>query len=136
MYYIAGPFFNDEQKAVIKGIENLLDVMEIKYFSPREYGVITDESMTYERMERIYEMNIHMVDTCKVMIAVLDDRDSGTIFEIGYAAANHNRIITYSTQGHGINVMLKHAVKYHCNGPDELEAAINGHGENELEISE
>ena len=154
MYYIAGPIFNEGQKNVIKCIEDILDNRMQEYFSPREFGVIADEPMSPQRMERIFNMNIRMLDECDNMIAVLDDRDAGTIFEIGHFAAGLdpdydmmrkgiNRpgidrpgIITFSNQGHGINVMLKHAVKFHCNGYTELEAAIDGVGNNSLEISE
>ena len=136
MYYIAGPLFNEGQIEAIREIEDMLDQRGEPYFTPREYGVIADEPMTPQRMKRIYQMNVDMVALSHCLIAILDDRDSGTIFEIGYAAARQIPIITFSNQGHGINVMLKHAVKFHCNGMDDLEAALNGHGNNELEVSE
>jgi nucleoside 2-deoxyribosyltransferase len=142
MYYIAGPLFNKEQTKVIKSIEELLDSREEEYFSPREYGVIADEPMTSERMKRIFDMNILMLDQAEALIAILDDRDTGTIFELGYfyATCKHmlpgKRIITFSSQGYGINVMLKHAVEFHCNGLTELNEALNGFGANDLEVTE
>ena len=134
--YIAGPLFNPEQINTIKEIETLLDDRRDSYFSPREFGVISNEPMTPERMERIFKMNIFMLQECETIIAILDDRDSGTIFELGVAFAMDKNIITYSAQGHGINVMLKHAVRFHCNGMEELENALNGHGTNTLEVIE
>jgi len=147
MIYIAGPIFNTDQKNVIKDIEDILDDLWLDYFSPREFGVIADEPMNPARMKRIYDMNLRMLNECDTLIAVLDDRDAGTIFELGYFAAkdqdlpwtkeDDSSIITFSNQGHGINVMLKHAVKFHCNGYSELTLAIrDGQGTNELEISE
>jgi len=144
MIYIAGPIFNTDQKNVIKDIEDILDDLWLDYFSPREFGVIADEPMNPARMKRIYDMNIRMLNECDTLIAVLDDRDAGTIFELGYFTGRGDEyydqkptIITFSNQGHGINVMLKHAVKFHCNGYSELTLAIrDGQGTNELEISE
>ena len=134
--YIAGPLFKDSHIDVIKSIESLLDEADIPYFSPREFGVIANELMTKKRMKRIYDMNIDMVAQCDTMIAIIDDRDTGTVFEIGYASAMSKKIITYSSQGYGVNVMLAHAIFTHTQNIDELTLAIDGHEIEELEVSE
>ena len=134
--YIAGPLFKPAHIEVIKNIEQLLDSLSCPYFSPREFGVIADEKMTPERMRRIYDMNIDMVAQCDTMIAIIDDRDTGTVFEIGYASAMSKNIITYSSQGYGVNVMLAHAVFTHTQNLEELQQALNGHKIEELEIVE
>ena len=81
-------------------------------------------------------MNIDMVAQCDTMIAIIDDRDTGTVFEIGYASAMSKNIITYSSQGYGVNVMLAHAVFTHTQNLEELQQALNGHKIEELEIVE
>lgn len=140
MYYIAGPLFNPENIRILKEIESLLNEKGIEYFSPREYGTIVGEKMTPERMKRIFDMNILMLNKCDNLIAIIDDRDIGTIFEMGFFYSKYDdiiglipNIITFSSQDHGVNVMLRHAVKFHTNGLEELSAAINGFGHNELE---
>lgn len=134
--YIAGPLFKEPQIAVIKSIEEALDGVDLPYFSPREFGVIANEAMTHQRMKRIYDMNIDMIYKCDTMIAIIDDRDTGTVFEIGHATAIHKNIITYSSQGHGVNVMLAHAVFTHVQNIDELINALHGNKVEELEVSE
>lgn len=125
MIYIAAPFFNEEQVKVVEEIEHNLTSNGITYFSPREYGVIKDTPMTEDRFMRIYDMNIRMMDACDRMIAVIDDYDTGTIFEIGYMTARQKRVVSYSSQGHGLNVMLAKAIDFHCNNISDIFNAIN-----------
>jgi nucleoside 2-deoxyribosyltransferase len=144
MYYIAAPIFKPEHITTVKAIEDLLDRLGKKYFSPREYGVIANEAMTPERMERIYDMNILMLIQCDIMIAVIDDKDAGTVFEMGFFAAKQveyypqerHLIITYSANDHGVNVMLKHATGAHCKNMKQLNLAIEGEGHVDLEVLE
>lgn len=136
LIYIAAPLFNSENLDLIKGIERLIDGRSgEEFFSPREYGVIKDEKMTPSRMKRIFDMNIRMIEECDKMIAVTDDYDPGTIFEMGLASGYEGiDIITYSAKNYGANVMLKHAIKFHCVTMDELNQALNGIGENIIEV--
>lgn len=146
--YIAGPFFKPEQKDIIEEIENLLDAEGHFFFSPREFGVITDGLMTTERTKRIFDMNIRMVKACDMMIAVTDDFDPGTMFELGAfymkpkvsfgnpGYGDIEKIITYSPAGWGSNVMIAHATFTHTMNVGELELAIRGHKVNEPEATQ
>ena len=138
MYYIAAPLFNKENIDTIKDIENLLDKIGKKYFSPREYGSIVGEKMTPQRMERIFDLNIIMLKKCNNMIAVIDDRDTGTIFEMGFAHAENKKIYTYTANNFGVNVMLKHSTHCHSASIKELEDMIyNGGGSrNNMRVTE
>jgi nucleoside 2-deoxyribosyltransferase len=143
MIYIAAPLFTDEQRELIKLIENMLDFREDKFFSPREYGNISGEKMTSERMRRIFDMNLRMLIECDDMIAVTDDFDPGVMFEIGFLYAQpeqlrveKRKIITYSHKGYGANVMIKYATFTHCRNDEELELALSGHEVDELTVSE
>lgn len=138
LIYIAAPLFKSEDLKIIKDIEDLIDSRSgEEFFSPREYGVIKDEKMTPSRMKRIFDMNIRMIEECDKMIAVTDNYDPGTIFEMGLASGYEGiDIITYSPNQYGANVMLKHAIQFHCKDMTELRDALNGLGENLLEAVE
>lgn len=126
--YIAAPFFNDEQKNVVECIEEMLDAENEAFFSPREYGIITDGAMTESQFQRIFDMNIRMLNNGLQLIAVTDDFDPGVMFEIGYFySITKSRIITFSPKGYGSNVMIAKASWSHCRGYEELELAIRGH---------
>jgi nucleoside 2-deoxyribosyltransferase len=134
--YIAGPFFNEEQQDLLYEIETLLDQRGDKYFTPREYGVIVDDPMTPERIGRIFDMNIFMLTQCNRLLAITDNFDPGTMFEIGYFSRSSSNIITYSSKGYGANVMIAEATKTHCQNMDELQHALNGHIINHMEVTE
>ena len=142
LVYLAGPFFKPEQREVIEWIEHLLEHMDIKYFSPREYGVITGEArMNSARIQRIFDMNIRMLRDATDVVAVTDDFDPGTMFEIGFfysmpGLGRKSNIITYSAKGYGANVMIARATFTHCTSMEELEQALNGHPIEELEVTE
>ena len=139
LYYIAAPFFNDDQRRVVEQIEALLDTREERYFSPREYGVITGgEKMTPQRIERIFDMNVRMVREATHMIAVTDDFDAGVMFEMGLFHSQHwfgsgVGIVTYSNRGYGANVMIAKATFTHCQTIPELHEALNGHPVEDVE---
>lgn len=125
--YIAGPFFNPEQLDLIINIESVLHANGVSYFSPRSFGVLgeMDPDERRSKTKIIYDKNIEQIRVNNVMLAVIDDRDVGTIFEIGYAAAlrdkfNRRKIVTISNKGYGMNVMLRESVDAHLHGLTNL----------------
>ena len=114
--YIAAPFFNLEQLEVVMKIELLLDEKGIEYFSPRSEGTLVKMSPE-ERKEHMGEMfrsNVDHMDWCTHCVAVIDDYDTGTVWEMGYLYATHKKIVTFSNNYHGINVMLNESIVFHC----------------------
>ena len=128
MIYIAGPFFTPDQLRVIKEIEDGLREQGARFFSPRMFGIIQD--MTPEekraRMLEVYQENVKNLNDCDSMIAVIDGFDTGTIFEIGWFAGHGKDIVTLSTEGHGLNLMLRFPVMAHVSSVDDATAAVTG----------
>lgn len=133
--YLAGPFFNDEQKRVMDRAKEILLANGLKVCDPRELnGVIVDdqELRKADRLKKIYEDNIEGMRSSWSMFACIDDRDTGTSFELGWFAAHrewqgvHSHrflggpIITFSDNGYGCNVMLSQATDLHFASLDEL----------------
>lgn len=127
--YIAAPFFNEEQLSLVKQIESTLDEAEIEYFSPRLGGVIKD--MTEEEkkihMDGIFESNVEMLQWANCVIAVIDDYDAGTMWEMGYFyhkglmnIEEESPIITMTNKKYGLNIMLRNSVDAHLYGIDDL----------------
>ena len=123
--YIAAPFFNPEQLEVVQRIEALLKDHDIAYFSPRFDGTLRnmDAKERAEKMGAMFRSNVDHMDWCTHCVAVIDDYDTGTVWEIGYLYATHKKIVTYSNNYHGINVMLNEAIEFHC---VQYEAIIDG----------
>ncbi len=127
--YIAAPFFNDKQVKVVKAIEQeLFRNKKTIYFSPRNEGILKD--MTPEgrdkRMKFIFDRNVEHIGWCDFVVAVIDDYDTGTVWEMGLAFGIGKKIITYCANYHGINVMLNESIVSHCNSIHEITSAING----------
>lgn len=108
--YIAGPFFNEEQKRAVGSVEEILISLDKRFYSPSLHGrgVITDMTPS-ERLlaaNGIFKDNIREMDNCDLVIAITDDYDPGTMFEIGYFFCQKKPIITYSPNGYASNVMI------------------------------
>jgi len=127
MIYIAGPFFNSEQLALIEDIESECKKQGVEYLSPRLIGgVLKDMSQTErDKMKRdIYIMNVEGIRRASCVVAVIDDFDPGTMFEIGYAACLNKDIITITNKNYGLNVMLNEPVRCHTQSATDAICAV------------
>jgi|TARA_R110000851_G_scaffold22799_1_gene67332 nucleoside 2-deoxyribosyltransferase len=129
--YIAGPFFNPKQLKLIQTIEETLHHLSIPYFSPRSFGAL-GEMGTEERkaaIKSVYAENVAQIAENKVMLAVIDDNDVGTIWEMGYASKlnrmySERKLITMSDQGYGMNIMLRECVDAHLHGFENFNECL------------
>ena len=106
--YIASPFFNPAQLAVVTRLELVLEAMGIMYFSPRSGGTLKDMSKDEmaNRKKAIFDDNIAQMDSCTHMIACIEHRDTGTSFEIGYYYAKGKPVCLFADDIGQVNVML------------------------------
>jgi nucleoside deoxyribosyltransferase len=107
--YLAAPFFNPAQLTLVQDLERLFATYHnISVYSPRNDGVLID--MTTEQRSlakrKIFLTNCLQIDRCDIVFAVIDGRDAGVIWEMGYAYAKSKHVITFSDMGYGVNVML------------------------------
>jgi hypothetical protein len=58
-----------------------------------------------------------------MMVALIDGRDTGVIWELGYAYGIHLPIVTVSAEGYGNNIMIEQSVIGHI--PDVLADGIS-----------
>lgn len=80
--YLAGPFFNERQRAGIKLLESELEswkfpddcslVKHIKLFSPSRDGYVCPPDGTEEQRQRAFEINYTKISECDFMIAWTD----------------------------------------------------------------
>ena len=138
--YLAGPFFNEKQLATIELIETQLDKLGFDYFSPRKGGGKIEHlplEQKKKESKRIYQSNIDAIMECNILLAVIDGRDTGTIFEMGYLRGAHDfanefwkngpwrYLVTYTDENYGLNIMIKEAVDAHLIGEHDLKAFTN-----------
>lgn len=143
--YTAGPFFNPTQVNTIRELEKFLESRVDKrtgtpiysVFSPSRDGVKLVKNSSPEDRMRVFEDNVTHCNGSDLVIAVIDDKDSGTMVELGmkyshwrclkdagiepYASQECPRIITFSNQGFDVNLMILGLTLCHCKGFEELD---------------
>ena len=128
--YLAGPFFNEKQLKTIQLIEKEFDKHGFDYFSPRKGGGSIAHLPPEEKRKeskRIYDSNVEEMVKANILFAVVDGRDTGTVYEMGYfkcltvATPKPRYSITYTNENFGLNIMLKESVDAHFFFQEELE---------------
>lgn len=86
LVYIAGPFFNPEQVAVIEAIKALLSTFKrmCTFYSPKDDSLYVPGKTDPQAS---FDMNVRKIYESSLVIAVTDGKDPGTLFESGYAYA-------------------------------------------------
>jgi nucleoside 2-deoxyribosyltransferase len=79
--YIAAPFFNPTQLAVVEAIKKVLNQNDIDYFSPKDESKFKQG----DDPQDIIILNCDAIMNCDAVVAVTDGKDVGTMFECGYA---------------------------------------------------
>ena len=97
LIYLAGPFFTMKQRWLIRQAHTALIHQGARVFSPLHdvgLGSATD----------VVAKDIKGLDECDGVLALVDDLDSGTLFEVGYARAKDIPVVAF-WQGEGEEAM-------------------------------
>lgn len=105
--YLAGPFFNEEQVSTQAILEGMCNELGWPAFSPR-LECFCPPNATKEQQDATFNMNVEHVKKAPLVIARIDDFDTGTIWEMGLAFAYGTPVVAYTTmpEGRGLNLML------------------------------
>jgi hypothetical protein len=87
--YLAAPFFNVGQLAVVEEISQLLSQAGVATFSPYHRVGLGE-------VAKVAAEDLAGLESCRFLLACLDGYDPGTIFEIGYAHARKIPVLIYS----------------------------------------
>lgn len=126
--YLASGFFNPQQVAVVEKLETMICAIDgIELYSPRKDGVLIN--MTKEQRvvagAKIFEINCREITMSDLLFAVIDDFDTGVVFEMGYAYGSDKIIVTYTEHdSRGLNIMLRGATSGHCRGIKQAELLL------------
>lgn len=134
--YLAGPYFTDDHKKTIDQVRK--DLMEmssrIVVYSPFHDGIDFSEAGKNVKGEKslvakmIFSENIAAINHSDIVLALVDDRDPGTIMEIGYAAGKDIPVVTYSGQNYGVNLMISNSSVAHYTDLKAMVQFIWEHG--------
>lgn len=92
--YVAGPFFNKEERSLMNKLQaHLLEFYnprDFEFFFPMEHFIPNGRNIeNSEWAKRVYQVDTRALDSSDLVLAVYHGHysDSGTAYEIGYAAA-------------------------------------------------
>lgn len=145
MLYLASPFFNPKENAVLDVVELLLEQNNLIYFSPRkapgnESGIPKEEKL--KKAKEIFDKDIEQMNKSDILFAATDGypfshegkngiaRDAGTAFELGYffhknVHRGQSNIITFSANGFGSNLMIAQCSSLHLNNLAEVKKFLD-----------
>lgn len=74
---------------------------------------------------RVFERDLRMIEWCEAVVAVLDDFDAGTVFEMGYAYALKKPVIAcFCVMPERLNLMIAQSAIAFCAGAEEAVEAV------------
>lgn len=106
-FYLASPFFNDNQILRMKNVLKVLRDEGYEVYAPFEIGVVGD--ITDKKViNKIFNSNVEAIERSRIVIAITDEKDMGTIWEAGYARGKDIPVVYYcETLGKNpFNIML------------------------------
>jgi nucleoside 2-deoxyribosyltransferase len=112
LIYLAAPLFSDAERAYNLALRDLLEGKGYPVYLPQETG---EGFGGPERDSVIFGSHVAALEGASCVVAVCDgvDTDSGTAWEIGYAAAKGIPVIALSTDRRGpwagkkVNLMIR-----------------------------
>ena len=96
--YFASPLFSDAERSFNRKAADVLESLHYSVHLPQELDDDA-ENRGEDREAAIYAGNLAALKSADIVVAVIDgaDADSGTAWEMGYAAASGKRIIALRT---------------------------------------
>ena len=120
--YIAGPLFNDAEKAFNLKVDALVQSLGIQTYLPQRDGgesirMIREGQPPELVRRRLFELDVSQVRACDLFICILDGRvpDEGTCVELGMAYILGKECIGYQTDSRRFaldfnNLMIENAL--------------------------
>lgn len=124
--YLAGPWFTAGQPERLAKIEQLMDEMELTYYSPRLDGIDLTPDATEADRNAVFADNVTHLKQAQLVVAVVDGFDTGTIWETGTAYGLEIPVAYYGeTLAEGtFNVMLAKSGKAVVENMTDLRAYL------------
>ncbi len=113
--YLAAPFFTTSERWLVNLCRNALKDLGARVFSP-------SHDVGFGSSEAVVVGDIDGLNKSKSMIALLDGKDPGTLFEIGYGTAVDKRIVVYVSSNDNTNLTMIAGSQAHIH--KDLSSAI------------
>ncbi|HMA04883.1 MAG TPA: nucleoside 2-deoxyribosyltransferase [Methanomicrobiales archaeon] len=127
--YLAAPLFSDAERAYNLVLRDLLESHGCRVYLPQETG---EGLAGPERDQAIFRSHRKALEGASCVVAICDgvDTDSGTAWEMGFAAAKGIPVIALSTDrrrpwaGKKVNLMIRQSAEV-VGTPEEILTALD-----------
>ncbi|MED3682027.1 nucleoside 2-deoxyribosyltransferase [Bacillus thuringiensis] len=117
--YLAGPFFNEEQVALLEKLERILFNKGLNVFSPRKHMSKLPFG-TFQWQNENFIIDANALQYSDIILAVYNDQDPGTMWEVGYAWAIKKIIIIFNTKENVLNLMITQSLHAYLDSLDKV----------------
>ena len=107
--YLAGPFFNDQERQIIEKVRDILRSGGHEVFVPMEHFIPDGETLPNAVWgKKVFDMDVEAINNCDIVYAVYHGHysDSGTAWEIGYAYAKSIPVVLLHTDQKNISSVM------------------------------
>lgn len=125
--YLAGPWFSAGEPERLANLEHLMDELGISYYSPRLDGIDLTPDATDADRNAVFADNTQHLESAQLVLAVVDDFDTGTIWETGMAFGCQIPVAYYAETlqtEQTFNVMLAKSGKAVLQNLDQAKAFL------------
>ena len=120
--YLAAPFFTTSERWLVHELHQILEEFESDVFSPyHDVGVINENNFIDEAA-KIATKDLEGLKECDVVLAVVNQIDAGTLFEIGYATSFGKQVVIFSENIHPNDLTM--LVGTNCQIVNDLSTAV------------
>ncbi|SRX76391.1 hypothetical protein AEQU3_03391 [Aequorivita antarctica] len=86
--YLAGPFFTFSERWLVNEVWNTFKSIGLKVFSPFH-------DVGHGQAKDVVCKDLEGLDESKIVFAIIDGLDSGTLFEVGYAICQKKKVVVF-----------------------------------------
>ena len=136
-FYLASPFFNERQVERMESVLSILRLSGNSVFAPYENSVVENQNLQNpEYRARIFTKNIEAIRASRMVLAITNDKDMGTLFEAGYAYGLGIPVVYFAEDLNGpFNLMLSESgIGVYTDMTELMKAARKGDFTSKAEV--
>lgn len=122
--YIASPFFTPEQIAAVGEVVVAVEGCGYVTYSPMRDGILLKPTDPPKLRDEVYWSNVCAIRESQLLVAILDVKDTGTIWELGAATGYTLPIVAVTLAVETMNVMLERGVAAHVKNLHDLTEVL------------
>ncbi len=119
--YLASGFFNDQQLQKVEKTEGILRAKGLLVFSPREHQNESLPLGSREWRAETFRDDRAAILQSDVVVAIYDEQDAGTMWEIGFAYANQKPIVILHINEEPVNIMITESLHAYVDSFRQLD---------------